>query len=501
MSKKAKAAIKAARKADNVVKLSDVHRQRVREARMIYEAAQAGRRTSHWRTSSLDATSEILGSSAKLRNIARDMVRNNAIAARGKALICGNTVGAGIVPRVEGVSKAVRAKILEHFETTAIDADGLNNLYGIQSMALGAVVESGEVLIRYRPRQSGDGLPLPFQLQVLEADYLDESRNGTSEKGNRIIGGIEFDQIGRRVGYWLFPEHPGSTNIGGRVGAASTFVPAQNIAHIYRVDRPGQLRGVTWFAPVIMRIRDFADLTDAQLVRQKIAACFAAFITKTEAYQGTDADIEAGSNYPTEAFEPGMIEHLREGEAVTFASPPTTADFPSYSDVTIREIAVGLGITPFALSGDLSRVNFSAGRLGWIEFQRNIDAWRWLMLMPQMMDRIAAWTNQSMAVAQMPKAARFAWSPPRREMIDPATEVTAARDAIRAGLSTRSAEVRSLGYDPLEVDAENAADAKRADDLELVYDSDPRKTNARGQEQPSQAPAPEPPAAPADPAA
>ncbi|WP_163070242.1 phage portal protein, partial [Acinetobacter nosocomialis] len=70
-------------------------------------------------------------------------------------------------------------------------------------------VEAGECLVRRRKRFSSDGLPVPMQLQVLEADFLDEARSGKNGK-NEIIQGVEFDPVGRRVAYWLFDEHPGS---------------------------------------------------------------------------------------------------------------------------------------------------------------------------------------------------------------------------------------------------------------------------------------------------
>lgn len=41
------------------------------------------------------------------------------------------------------------------------------------------------------------------------------------------------------------------------------------------------------------------------------------------------------------------------------------------------------------LSGDLSQINYLSGRMGWIEFQRSIDAWRWRMFIPQFCARVA----------------------------------------------------------------------------------------------------------------
>jgi hypothetical protein len=70
------------------------------------------------------------------------------------------------------------------------------------------VVESGEALIvRYRPEASLR-LPVPLQVRVLEPDYLDPNKHGPIGNGSICFQGIEFDRSGRRVAYWLYPEHP-----------------------------------------------------------------------------------------------------------------------------------------------------------------------------------------------------------------------------------------------------------------------------------------------------
>lgn len=453
------------------------------EIKALYDAAAVGRRTSNWRPVATDANSEIGPAATRLREVARDLVRNNAYARRGKVLIANNVIGAGIMPRIDGGTKQFKDAVQRHFESTDIDVNGQETFYGLQNLICGAVVESGECFVRFRPRRAADGYSLPFQLEVLEADYLDTFVDGVLPNGNTAVQGIEFDAIGRRVAYYLFDRHPGSLfGVSGfSAGVRGKRVAAENIAHVFLCERPGQHRGVTWFTPVILRIRDFGDYTDAQLIRQKIAACYAAFVTTEESATGTP---EEGQTYPIEKFEPGMVERLRPGESVEFSTPPTTHDFDPFSRVTLREISIGLGIPYEGLTGDLTGVNYSSGRMGWLEFQRNIDVWRWRMIIPQLCDRVAKWTMQAGSIV-MPGAsrARFGWTPPRREMIDPAVEIAAAKDAVRAGFSSRSEEVRRFGNEPELIDAENAADNARADEMGLVYETDARKMTSQGQMQ------------------
>ncbi|TGQ69906.1 phage portal protein [Mesorhizobium sp. M00.F.Ca.ET.186.01.1.1] len=460
---------------------------------MAFDGATRGRRAQGWRVVSTDANAENLPALSRLRDVARDMVRNNPHAARGKSVLANNIVGTGIIPSIAGgAPKTTKARLLDlvkaHLDTTAIDNRGRTNLYGLQWMVMATVAESGEALVRRRLRRSSDGLPLPFQLEVLEPDFIDSTRDGpVPNNGGFMVQGLQFDPIGRLVGYWLYSQHPGSYS---GVAYESKLVPASDVAHVFRTDRPGQARGVTWFSPVILKMRDLADYADAQLIRQKVAACFAAFIHSDEnistvmpaADPNKAIQKDTGGIYQVESLEPGLIQRLKPGEEVTFGTPPSVGEYAGYKAAELRDIAVGLGVSYEVLSGDLTGVNFSSGRMGWLEFQRTISVAQNFMMIPQFCGPVARWFLEaaSIVLARDLSTISILWTPPRREMINPKEEVAGAVAEIRAGLSSRSEKQRQAGYDPGDLDAENAADNVRADDLGLIFDSDPRYRTAAG---------------------
>lgn len=452
----------------------------VHNAQMTYDAARPGRRTEGWRAVNTDANAEIGAASQRLRNVARDMVRNNPHASRAVQVISEGVVGSGIIPNVVCADEKQRMKILdliiEHCDTTSIDVDGRHNLYGIQNLAMRAVAEAGEVFIRHRQRLMSDGLPMPFQLQVIEADHLNRQIDGPLPSGGYAIQGIEFNAKGRRVAYHLYREHPGSVK---SYRLPETLrVPADTVAHIYRVDRPGQITGVTWFAPVIVRLRDYADYADAQLLRQKISACFAAFIKRDNnagSPFASQTEKSSATDLPLESIEPGMIEHLAPGEEVQFGMPPTVEGFSDYTVTTMQEISVGLGLDYASLTGDNSRGNFANGRMGWLRFHRSIESWQSNMLIPAGLDPIGKWILDAAAVVTGRRIpAKVMWTPPRREMFDPAKDIEASDKAIAAGLSSRPYEQRRLGFDPEDLDQEIADSNARADKLGLKFTSDGR---------------------------
>jgi len=446
-----------------------------------YEAASQGRRTDGWITPSTNADAEIKAALLKLRDRSRDLVRNNPIAARAVQVITTNTIGTGIMAkhRAESRDQELNADLLwrSWAENASVDAAGKHDFYGLQALVMRTVAEAGECLVRRVPAKASDGLTVPLKLQVLEPDFIDSAKEQKLSGGGQIVQGVEYDGMGVVVAYWLFTQHPGG---GGNPGA-SVRVPASEVRHIYRVDRPGQGRGVPWCAPVMIRLKDLDEFMDAQLLKLKTSCAFTAFVHDVEApIDATQAAAALG-----ERLEPGMIEILPPGKDIKFASPPGADGSNEFVVETLRAIAGAYGISYESLTNDYSRVNYSSGRMGWIEMTRNIEAWRWQMLIPQFCKPVWSWFAEAAGIAgSAVDGIRVEWSAPRREMIDPTREIPALVNAARAGLMSISEIHRQSGYDSDSVLEEIAADNQKLDALGLILDSDARKTMKAGVAQP-----------------
>ena len=461
-----------------------------------YEGADAGRRTKGWSTNNQSANAEIATALPRVRDRSRDLVRNNPYAARGIQVITNNVVGRGIMTQLKVDTRSAlsnREKKLNNIwkswaGTTACDFEGVHTLAGLQRLAMRAVSESGEVIIRRRQvgRRTiigADGreveLP-PFQLQVLESDFLSiNRRSGILENGNQVIQGIEIDRGGKKVAYHLFLSHPGSSDIVFASRFTTVRVPASEILHLYRMDRPGQLRGMPWIANVMLRLRDFDLYEDAQLKRQQCAAMFMAFVHDLEGIdeaEETKQEVELG-----EKMEPGMIEILPPGKDIRLSTPPGADNYKEYTSVVLHSIASGLGITFESMTGDLTDVSFSSGRMGWLEMHRNVETWRSNIMISQFLRPTVNWfLNNIELIGVNTENARPVFTPPRREMIDPVKETAALKMAVRSGFKSQSEAIRELGVDPDTHFAEIAQDNKTLDDKEIILDTDPRKVNNAG---------------------
>lgn len=452
-----------------------------------YEGAATGRRTDNWRTSTRDANAEIAPSLKMLRNRARDLRRNNSFANAAIESIVDNAIGYGIKPKPKSKSKRINKRASElwrlHAETKAIDYDGEHDIYGLMALAMGTIAESGAVLVRRRllttSQSRAVGTSLPFQIQILEPDFIDITRDGVQSDGSVDVSGVRFEPNGGIRGYWLYENHPGSNSL--RLSLTSKFVPARDVLHVFRKDRAGQVHGVPWAAPVMLRIRNFDEVEDAYIEREKIAACFAVFFT------GLDPENSAKKVQIAERLEPGLIDFAPAGTGVEFANPPGVSGYRDFSWINLHAIATGFGV-PYEVFGDLTGVNFSSGRMGWQNYQRRIDRWLWQMFIPGFCAGVWSWFNSSCQfTGEFSEECPAEWVPPRRMMVNPKEEVAAIKDEVRNGLTTWPQALAERGYDA----EEQAAAIKESNDLldsnGLKLDCDPRFALPAGSAVPAQA--------------
>lgn len=433
-----------------------------------FDAAGRSNRTQGWKTPGGDANAATAGG-RRIRLVARDMVRNNAIARRAVSTLVDNIVGDGIIPNVEASSDRLQRQVLElilaHTDTTSIDAAGRTNLYGLQRQGVQSLVTDGEALWRKRSRRMSDPArpALSFQIETLEAEYLDDQPTRTTG-GAATFDGIEFDAINRRVAYRLFRWHPEDGQISGYPEVSR--VEAANVMHLYRMDRPGQRRGVSWLSPAIALMSDAYDYADAQLMRQKIAAMWVAFSKDN----GDTEDSAAGEFTMPETLTPGMFEHLPAGRDVVFSSPPPTEGYAEHMKAVQRMIAAALNVTYEELSGDLEGVNFSSARIGRLAMQRAVSAAQWTVVMPAVCEPLDRWLRESVNDAATLRGEwRLKWTPPRFPMTDPAREIPAMLKEIEGGLSSRQRKIRELGFDPDDINREIAEDLATQERLGVVF--------------------------------
>jgi lambda family phage portal protein len=443
---------------------------RRRRARALLERAYEGAAlTDGWRPrrAGASANTDHSADARQLRVRARSLVQNVPYLARGLQALVSSTIGTGLEPRSLAKDAEQLNKLWNSWAPVA-DADGIFDIYGLQAAAYRAMEQDGEVLIRRRTRRPDDGLPVPLQVQLLEIDWLDSSKQGTVAGGGQIVNGIEYDPLGKPRAYWLFGSHPGDTLRAGRLTSAP--VSAKDIIHLFAPSRPGQGRGITRFAPVIARARDLMLYEDAELQRKNLETRLGVLVSgdisgmenpPASFGQGDNSGPDGTRTYGDLGVLPsGGITEVPPGVNMTQIEPKSSSDFVEYCKLNLHLVAAGIGVPYEDMTGDMTKVNFSSARIRQISFRRDCEQMQWLVVIPRLCSVLWRWFVDAAVLGGETRKADYAadWSTPRWDYVNPQQDVKAERDAIGAGLLSPSEALRRRGYKPEQVFAEMGRD-------------------------------------------
>jgi lambda family phage portal protein len=440
-----------------------------------FDATSGQRRLKGFTTSRAHVNALIAASGPEMNARARWLVRNNGYAANAIESWAANTVGDGISPNssIEQASRKDAVQRLWLAWTDDADAEGLTDFYGLQRRAAREVFMTGEVFLRFRSRRPEDGLTVPLQIQMLPSEMLPLNHNTVDGNGNVIRQGIEFDRVGRRVAFHFLLRHPGDSTDPGLSGE-TVRVPASEVLHIIDPVEAGQLRGVSRFAPAIVKLFLLDQYDDAELDRKNVAAMYAMFVTSP----APDNPLAP----PDEEYEvaPGQVVRLDPGEDVTVSAPADSgATYEPFQYRTLLQISAALGIPYGYLTNDGAKGNFSNSRLSLIEFRRRVSAWQHLVMVFQMCRPIWARFMDTAVLAGALKLPGYDrrraeylacnWLPTKWDWVDPLKDANAEIAQIEAGLKSRTQAIAERGYDAEQVDAEIARERDRERRLGLDF--------------------------------
>jgi lambda family phage portal protein len=500
--------------------------------RADYRGAAGGRLMGDFRSQSLRSADQIIRPDGlTLRARARELVLNNATAARVPALFSENVIGKdGITlqARVKNsrgdFHEANNTKIEDAWdrwcEADTASADGQRCWTETETLVTETECVDGEVLIRLL---DGFDNEFGFTTELIDVDQLDWTYNVFPAAGvNEVRMGVELNQWRRPVAYHILTAH-----LGEGKGWKRERVPAEQIIHLFIQRRVAQTRGVTWFAPVIVDLNNLGMYREAELIAARTAAAKMGFLQQKmpEAGEGALETDEKGNlkqPYIQWDADPGVIEQLPGGWEFQGWDPthPTTA-FAEFDKAILRSIATGLRVSYLSLSSDLSDTSFGSGRIGMLAERAVYQAMqqRFIKKVEQRVYR--RWLRNALlsGAVQLDSfdAKRYEgvmWHPRTFPWIDPQKDIEAKGKEVAMGFNSLTRIAAEQGRDLEDVFREREEEIKLAEkyNVPLALDLRPLLTtrgnaqladaNTTNQpkdgetERPNTAPNPQTPAAP-----
>ena len=408
---------------------------------------------------------ETLAAGPSIRSRARHAYANNGYIRNAVNAIQAEAVGAGIEANSAHPERDTSANIDKLFFEADLDAESRTDFRGMTAAAVLAELVDGEAFFVAEDR---DGETVWRQIP---AEFVDESDTRELADGY-VVAGIEFSALGKRRAYHIRPQRPTDLYL---VTAESIRVPAEDVLHVFRQLGPGQVRGISQLAPILLTVNELDQALDAMLVGLKTSAMFAGFVTDqtnmggvAEAFPDGIADI---------SLEPGVVRVLPGGTDIKFSTPEQAKESISFAKLTLGQIAAGLGVPTWIVDGDLSQANYSSLRAALLPFRAKTEQYVYHTVVPQFLDPIFrrhvtdAWLVGRLDLPDLAPALKAEWLPPCPMQVDPAKDMAAAKEALAMGLTSRKQAVASLGWNVAKLDQEIADDRAREAELGLSFNA------------------------------
>lgn len=373
-------------------------------------------RLAAWTPTLGSADADLYGEKDIITGRARDLVRNYPIASGARRTLVDNVIGSQLKLSAQPVYRLLakdkdwahdwgnqwEAEFATWGNTTECDIARSQDLLGLTRQAVSGAYVNGDhfAVVQWQPRPDARW---STRLQSVEADRVMTPPFKIGDPN--IRDGIEVDDNGAPVAYWIAKRHPGDLflNLRSPDQAKWRRVPAftswgrRRVLHLFDKERAGQTRGKTVFATVMRELKigwDYlsselqaaavnsliAFFLESDLSQDEVAAIFGANADNSNAGREKSMDDrwqEIAERMHKKRIEGGMITSLPLGAKIrdnNFSRPNTS--FDPFMEVITRYIGVGLNM-PFELIGkNFSKTNYSSARAALAEAWRFFTAER-----------------------------------------------------------------------------------------------------------------------------
>lgn len=439
-----------------------------------------------------DADSDIGANSQILRERSRDAFMGIPLASAAVETLDTNVIGEGLypAPNVDGEALGLdeeqtgllNKELADKFEWWATDPresdyEAKHSFYTLQHVIFQSMLLSGDcpVLFPLLPRPN---TMFDFRLRVLEADRIVNPSFYQWTPDTNIFNGVELNSRGELTAYHIAEYHPLATTYWPRTVTGKTFriqpfgdlSGRRNMVFVIRPERPEQRRGVPILSVCLELLKQQGRYVDATVLGAVIQSYFTAFVTAEfpdptifESLLTEEQKKEIVNFNPYNVqLGPGIVNFMRPGHAVNFASPTQPqATFGDFTIAVAKFIGAATGI-PYEVLLKQFNASYSASRAALLDFWKRVRKWRALMVDQFCQPTYEEWMTDAIALGRIVNfpggfddplirraMLRCIWSGASAGSLDPQKEVAAADQKVRCGFSTverESAELNGSNY-------------------------------------------------------
>lgn len=491
----------------------------LRQARRGFETAETPAWTSSWSTHAAHINDDLARQWGTMRSRAVGLARNDEWAVRYLIQLDDNVLGEdGIqlemaLKKPDGSVDTEANAAYEAFwrrwgQRGNCEVSGKHSWREVESLILGSDERSGEVLYRLRP---GSG-PFGFRIQLLRPELLDVTLRRTWE-GRRVRMGVELDDDGVPVAYWLQASKAGD---GSDYGDAITVgkhlrMPASEIRHFFNATEIDQVRGVPGLSVGARRLWLLHDFEESAAVATSNAAKRQGFFVSPDGNAPPGFADTIVSSVLEAARASGKVLSPEEIQTLTAAAEKHATTMPGQFDTLpigydfkpfeskwpevsaegyikqqVRGWAAARGVSYHTLGNDLSEVNYSSAQVGIVDErnhfrvrQQRLISWLHEQVMPHVLKRAALYQPGVRASRLDEALAAAQWRPRTWAPIDPNKAADSEDTRLRNKTISRRRIWLERGLNPEDIEAEILAEEKRFGPLEPAAGNKPAAQPAK----------------------
>lgn len=442
-----------------------------------------------------------------LRERSRVLEMSSPLASAAVNTTVTKTVGSGIFvkPSIDyeflGLSKeeaeewehAAEREFLLWSESKHCDAACVHNFYEMQDLILRGMVSNGDGFALIKYKKPTTFLPYELRLQIIEGDrvctpyggseqcetYNFNFVEGKAKNGNRVISGIEIDDDGKKVAYYVCNRYPdeyirlyNKMREWTRIEAYGKQTGNPNVLHLYNATRAGAYRGVPLLAVAIEPLKQLTRYSEAELMASVVASMFTVFVTTNGSsannplsgmsnpfagrYQ-TGVEEQRRSNIDEITMGNGAITMLEDGEKIEIANPSRpNSNYDAFVLSIYKQIGAALEI-PYEVLLKSYTSSYSASRAALLEAAEVFKKRRTFLQDDFCQPVYEMFLAEAISKGRL-QAKGFFTDPLRHKawcsakwnstatvpVLDPTKEVQAAKMRVEEGFSTREAETVAL---------------------------------------------------------
>lgn len=431
---------------------------RRRHVRASYDVAKTGEENKrHWEAA--DSLSADAANSPRVRQVLRNRSRyefsNNSLIQGMVLTLANDCIGTG--PRLQLTGRGVDADSELREARRFVEAEfeaycrNIGLAEKLRTMRQ-AKCRDGEAFAIER-ENSQLMSAVKIDLQLIEAEMCASTNPWSFD--DSAIDGIRFDRYGNPESYDILPYHPGGTGLLA-VQRDAIRVPARRVSHWFRVDRPGQHRGIPEIMPALPLCALLRRWTLASVTAAEAAADFSAVLYSDQPPQDPDDDLTSDSAFETLEIERSMMMTLPAGwKMAQMKAEHPGATYREVKAELVNEIARCLNMPYNIAAANSSNYNYASGRLDWQTYRSAQRVERHTVECGLLDWLFAKWVGEAIKIeGYLPQRMRTVttdwghqWMWDGVEHVDPAKEANAQKTRLENNTTTLAEEYARKGQD------------------------------------------------------